>query len=68
MTTLSFPLKVKIDPIQSTLTKNEDGTWNVQLKIDGKLSSKSWETLDVSEEELHSLIQSGKVTLSLTNL
>ena len=31
--TLSFPTDIEVDPVLSTLTKNSDGTWNVQLKL-----------------------------------
>ena len=58
-------MNVEIDPVLSTLSKNSDGTWNVQLKLNGTLRLKSLESLEVSEEKLHQMIHTDQVQIKL---
>ena len=63
--TLSFPMDIEVDPVLSTLNKNSDGTWNVQLKLNGTLRLKSLESLEVSEEKLHHMMHTDQAQIKL---
>lgn len=65
---MTFEANIKLATIPSTIKRQSDGSYNVQLKLDGIMTAKSHDgDLGLSDEEIQTMVANGDIEVVLVN-